>query len=162
MPRRHDQSPGDARKPFSDAGGPEGRHAQTHDIRREEASRPKGATGGGNDEFAADLHAEPSAGGHVGESLAAVDDKDLKGELPGFDRADLKRLSILTVGTSLDQGATYLDLNDTRRVPFKAIGSQVAEADNRYVAKRDTDYEMWDRLVGQRAPDIERPDLPGA
>lgn len=159
MPRRHDESPGDARKPFSDEGGPQGKHASTHDTRREEATRPKGGTGGEDDEFAADLESERPVGGHVDDSLTAVDDKELQGELPGFDRADLKRLSILTVGTSLDQGATYVDLNDRERGPFKAIGSQQAGADNRYVAKRDTDYEMWDRLVGQgRAPDVERPD----
>ncbi|MDQ2726128.1 MAG: hypothetical protein M3Y36_11640, partial [Actinomycetota bacterium] len=87
------------------------------------------------------------------------DDKGLKAEITGFDRSDLKRLSILTVGTALDQGATYVDLNDRDRGPFKAIGSQEAGAGNRYVAKRDTDYEIWDRLVGQgRVPDVERPE----
>ncbi len=34
-----------------------------------------------------------------------------------------------------------------------------AGADNRYVSKRDTDYELWNRLVGQgREPEIERPE----
>ena len=38
------------------------------------------------------------------------------------------------------------------------MGDQSAGEDNRYVAKRDTDHEMWDRLVGQgRTPAIERP-----
>ncbi|MDQ2839081.1 MAG: hypothetical protein M3Y89_16980, partial [Actinomycetota bacterium] len=123
MPRRHDNSPGDARKPFSDVGGPQARHAQTHDTRREEATRPKAAEGD-VDDFEADLQAEQSTGGHVDESVAATDDKGLKAEITGFDRSDLKRLSILTVGTALDQGATYVDLNDRERGPFKAIGSQ--------------------------------------
>ena len=62
------------------------------------------------------------------------------------------------MGTRLDQGSTYVDLNDLARGPFKAMGDQEAGADNRYVAKRDTDYEMWDRVVGQgREPAIERP-----
>ena len=82
--------------------------------------------------------------------------------MPDLDADDLKRLAILTVGTSLDQGSTYVDLNDLEAGPFKAVGSQEAGADNRYVAKRDTDYEMWDRVVGQgREARIERPDEHG-
>jgi hypothetical protein len=156
MPRTDDQSPGDARQPYSDKGGPEGRHAQTHDVRREEATRSKAQPR--QDEFGGDLVTEPSAGGHVDESILASDDKELRSQMPDFDGDDLKRLSILTVGTPLDQGSTYVDLNDAGRAPFKAMGDQVAGTDNRYVAKRDTDYEMWDRLVGQgRTAEVERP-----
>jgi hypothetical protein len=54
MTRRHDPSPGDARSPFSDVGGPEGKHAQTHDLRAEELSNAKGPAPGGED-FAADI-----------------------------------------------------------------------------------------------------------
>ena len=45
MPKRNqrDPSPGDARKPFSDRGGPAGRHAETHDVRREELTVETGA-----------------------------------------------------------------------------------------------------------------------
>src|SRR4051812_2035990 len=37
-----DHSPGDRRQPYSDRGGPEGRHAETHDVRREELTNPRG------------------------------------------------------------------------------------------------------------------------
>src|SRR5687768_11473322 len=37
-----DHSPGDARKRYADIGGPEARHAQTHDVAREKATNPKG------------------------------------------------------------------------------------------------------------------------
>ena len=37
-----DHSPGDRQQPYSDRGGPEGRHAETHDIRREELTNPVG------------------------------------------------------------------------------------------------------------------------
>src|SRR5215208_2754639 len=37
-----DHSPGDGRQPYSDRGGPEGRHVQTHDVRREELTNPVG------------------------------------------------------------------------------------------------------------------------
>jgi hypothetical protein len=148
---------GDARQPYSDRGGPEGRHAETHDVRREEATRAHHEPQE-RDEFALDLESEASGGGHVDESFLATDDKALRAQLRDFDADDLKRISLLTVGTRLEQGSTYVDLNDPARVPFKALGDQEAGADNRYVAKRDTDYEMWDRLVGQGRPaEIERP-----
>jgi len=161
MPRRgqHDQSPGDARKPFSDQGGPAGRHAQTHDVEREEATRPKGSEP--EEDFSLDLApADPAAavGGHADESQPAAADKELRQELGALDSDELARLSVLTVGTRLEQGGTYVDLKDLAGGPFKAIGSQEAGPDNSYVAKRDTDYELWNRLVGQgREPEIERP-----
>ena len=37
-----DHSPGDARQPYSDRGGPEGRHAETHDVVREQLTNPTG------------------------------------------------------------------------------------------------------------------------
>ncbi len=161
MPRRgqHDQSPGDARKPFSDKGGPEGRHAETHDVEREEASRPKASEP--EEDFSADLAPDTSPaamGGHVEESTPAADDKELTAELAGLDSEELARLSVLAAGARLEQGGTYVDLDDLEEGPFKAIGSQEAGPDNRFVAKRDTDYELWNRLVGQgREPEIERP-----
>lgn len=156
MPRTDDRSSGDARRPYSDEGGPDAHHAQTHDVRREEASRPKAKEA--HDDFAADLDAEQSTGGHVDESILASDDKGLHTEMPDLDADDLKRLSILTVGTRLDQGSTYVDLNALEDGPFKALGDQTAGEDNRFVAKRDTDHEMWDRVVGQGRPaSIERP-----
>ncbi len=160
MPRRgqHDQSPGDARKPFSDIGGPEGRHAQTHDVVREEATRPKGAPE--EDDFAADLapSAPPAVHGHADDSDTAIEDKALKEKLTTLDSDELARLSVLHSGTRLEQGGTYADLNDLASGPFKAIGSQEAGPGNRYVAKRETDYELWNRLVGQgREAEIERP-----
>lgn len=157
MARSDDHSTGDARQPYSEQGGPEGRHAQTHDVRREQATRPK-PTDQGPDEFAADLASEESRTEQVDHTSPASDDKQLRTELPDLDGDDLKRLSILKAGTRLDQGSVYVDLNDLERGPFKAIGDQEASDDTRYVAKRDTDYEMWDRLVGQgRSAAVERP-----
>ena len=163
MPRRgqHDQSPGDARKPFSDQGGPAGRHADTHDVEREEATRPKAAEPG--EDFSTDLSPPaPAGGGHVEESLPAAGDKQLVAELDALSSEELARLSVLAVGVQLNQGGTYVDLNDLASGPFKAIGSQEAGPDNSYVAKRDTDYELWNRLVGQGSePEIERPETDG-
>jgi len=54
MAKSDDHSTGDDREPYSDIGGREGKHAHTHDVRREEAtnSAPKVAE---PDEFANDL-----------------------------------------------------------------------------------------------------------
>ncbi len=163
MPRRgqHDQSPGDGRNPFSDQGGPAGRHAETHDVRREELTNPTGPELDRGQEFAADIAPDTSAvepGGHAEESRSAVDDKVLHERLSMLDDAELARLSVLEPGARLEQGGTYVDLNDSSRQPFKAIGGQEADAKHRYVAKRDTDHELWNELVGpDREPLIERP-----
>jgi hypothetical protein len=63
-----------------------------------------------------------------------------------------------TTRARLHQGGTYVDLNDGRRQPFTALGGQEAGPEHRYVAKRDTDHELWNRLVGQgREVEVERP-----
>jgi hypothetical protein len=158
--RRHDSSPGDARKPFSDAGGPEGKHAQTHDLRREELSNAKRPAPEGED-FTADIAPaapDDGTGGHADESRAASDDKQLQQRLDDLDGAELAQLAVLETGARLRQGGTYVDLNDRGRQPFTALGGQEAGPEHRYVAKRDTDHELWNRLVGQgREVEVERP-----
>ncbi|MFN2483405.1 MAG: hypothetical protein ABR509_00510 [Candidatus Limnocylindria bacterium] len=162
MPKRKqdDRSRGDARRPYSDIGGPEGRHAQTHDVRRERATNPRGRDTE-PDPFAEDLAPldRPDAvGGHADESVSAADDKRLVSQLDGLDAEQLARLTILEERARLEQGGTYFDLNAPERGPFRALGGQEAGRANRYVAKRDTDYELWNRLVGgDEEPRIERP-----
>ncbi|HEU5330519.1 MAG: hypothetical protein ACTHNK_08595 [Thermomicrobiales bacterium] len=164
MPKRgqHDDSPGDARKPFSDVGGPAGKHAQSHDVRAEELTNPEGSERT-EAEFAADLApqtptAEPRGHSHTDESRLAVSEKDLHERLPNLTDDELARLPVLRAGTALDQGGVYLDLNDPQRQPFKAIGGERAEQRNRYIAKHDVDYRLWNRLAGQEStPVIERP-----
>lgn len=157
MPRTDDHSTGDGRQPYSEQGGTQGRHAQTHDVRREHATRSK-PQDQGPDEFADDLVSDRSHAEHDADSIPASDDKQLRSEMPDLDADDLKRLSIVTAGTQLDQGSVYVDLNDLGRGPFKAMGDHEANENTRYVAKRDTDYEMWGRLVGQgRSAVVERP-----
>ncbi|MBA2595657.1 MAG: hypothetical protein M3Q50_15525 [Chloroflexota bacterium] len=155
-----DHSPGDGRKPYSDRGGPEARHAETHDVRREELTNPKGPPPE-DPSFAeqlAPLDIEPGTS-HAMESISAADDKALHERLPALDNDELARLSVLEVGARLEQGGTYLDLNHLQDGPFKALGGHEATTSDRYIAKRDTDYELWNRLVGDdREPDIERPD----
>ena len=164
MPRRgqHDQSPGDRRKPYSDEGGPAGHHATTHDVAREEADTSQGwqhrgrvRRRSGTREAARDARSPGRS--HVDESISAQHDKDLRSSAI-LDADDLAQLAVLTVGSRLEQGSVYVDLDDLDAGPFKALGGQEAGVDNRYVAKRDTDHELWSRLVGShREPEIERP-----
>ena len=162
MPRSRsdDRSAGDAREPYSDRGGPAGRHAETHDVRRERATNPKGPAPR-DESLDADLAPVDAPGampGHVDESAPAAEDKRLHGRFADLSADELGRLQLLEPGTRLEQGGTYVDLNDLERGPFKAIGGQEARKGDRYVSKRDTDYELWNRLVGgNREPDVERP-----
>jgi len=154
-----DHSPGDRRQPYSDRGGPEGRHAETHDVRREELTNPVGPQTE-DPSFAEQLAPSETSptGGHVADSVPAADDKVLYNRLPELTSGELSRLQILKPGTRLEQGGTYIDLNHFGQGPFKALGGHEATEDNRYVAKRDTDYELWNRLVGEDSdPEVERP-----
>ncbi len=158
---QHDTSPGDARKPFSDEGGPEGRHARTHDVNREEVTRAKAKNDSAGDDFDADLRAAPPTE-TPDQTLPASSDHDLKGYLADLSGDELSRLSIVGAGTRLEQGSTYVNLNDLVAGPFTAIGGHEAGPDDRYVAKRETDHELWARMVGQgRATQVERPETGG-
>lgn len=154
--RRHDSSPGDARKPFADEGGPEGRHAQTHDVTREEVTRAKGKTDG--EDFDADLQDAPPTD-TPDQTLPASTDHELKGDFADLTGDELGRLSVIQAGTRLEQGATYIDLNDLVGGPFTALGGHEVGPDDRLVAKRQTDYELWDKVVGRgREVKVERPE----
>jgi hypothetical protein len=156
MPKRgqHDRGGGDPRSPFRDEGGPAGRHARTHDVRREAYTNPKGPQKE-DEEFADDLARRDPEGrlgplhGHEDESVSAAAVKTLRGGLQELSAEELERLSVLAPGTRLEPGSTYLDLNDPDRRSFTAQAGDEAGPDDRYVAKRDTDYELWNRLVGR-------------
>lgn len=154
-----DHSPGDGRKPYADIGGPEARHAQTHDVAREMATNPTGPDPV-DESFAEDLAPETPDSirqAQLDQVESASDRKDVINLLSEFNQGDLSRLEILETGTPLEQGATYLDLKDRERGPFKAIGGQVVEDADRIVAKKTTDYELWNQLTSDREPEIERP-----
>ncbi|CAA9579280.1 MAG: hypothetical protein AVDCRST_MAG33-3425 [uncultured Thermomicrobiales bacterium] len=155
-----DHSAGDGRKKYADIGGPEARHAQTHDVGAEQRTNPTGPEPydpSFDEQLAPNLDAFPQ-GSHADDSTSAADDKTVQATLSHLDDAELSRLSVLDNGTQLQQGAVYLDLNDMDRGAFKAIGGTHAEPNNRLIAKAETDYEMWNRLVGQNETvEIDRP-----
>lgn len=150
-----DHSPGDARQPYSDRGGPEGRHAETHDVRREQLTNPTGPEPE-DESFAEDLAPqtpETIRQDQIEMTVPGDRVKAVRNALPELDNAQLSRLSVLEVGTPLEQGSVYLDLNDREAGPFTAIGGQEAASGQRLVPKRDTDYELWNEIVGQDRPD---------
>jgi len=154
-----DSSPGDARKPYSDRGGPEGRHAETHDVRREELTNPKGPEPV-DESFADDLAQETPDSIRQAQldSVSGGDDKDLVNALPDLDQGDLSQLSVLVAGTPLEQGSVYLDLNDRQRGPFKAIGGQEVSDAEKIIAKKTTSYELWNRVTADDdTAEVERP-----
>ncbi len=156
-----DNSPGDRRNPYSDRGGLEGRHAETHDVEREALTNPTGPEPV-DETFAKDM-AQQTPDSIRREQVEAVRpasaDKTVGDVLPELDGAQLSRLSLLETGTPLEQGSVYLDLNDRARRPFKAIGGQQVEARSRIIAKRDTDFELWNQIAGRDdTPEIERPE----
>jgi hypothetical protein len=162
MPRNRsdDTSPGDARQPYSDSGGPAARHAETHDVRQEELTNPKGPeprdTSFDDDLAPVDAPGDPA--GHADESVPAADDKHVQQRLVDQLSPDqMARLAVLEEGARLEQGGVYVDLADLEGGPFKAIGGQEADTRTRYVAKRDTDHELWNELAGDREPRVERP-----
>jgi len=153
-----DHSPGDARKPYSDIGGPEARHAETHDVVQERLTNPKGPEPV-DESFAEDLAPEtPEAIREANlDSVSAAADKDLVAMLPELSGDELDQLPVLTPGTPLEQGSVYLDLNNRAKGPFKAIGGQEVGPKDRFVAKKMTDYQLWNRLTADDTPEVERP-----
>jgi hypothetical protein len=79
-------------------------------------------------------------------SIPAVE-KVLMDRYPDLTRDEVERFTVLPPGTDLEQGAVYFDLRHPDRGPFKALGGHVAGDGDLLIAKRTTDYELWNRVV---------------
>ncbi len=80
--------------------------------------------------------------------LTAAEIKELHQRLRDFSKEDLKQIVILPEGARLEQGATYIDLNDPARRPFTATADMRAGPENLYVPKSEVGYVLWNRLIG--------------
>ena len=102
------------------------------------------------DEWDKDLHPHSAVDETQVEKNApnASEQKELYGYLEGYTDDELKQIPVLSVGTRLKQGATYIDLADPERKEFKAMGGMEVGADNKYVPKTEVDYQLWNRLTG--------------
>jgi hypothetical protein len=88
------------------------------------------------DENESATNARTSQGGEERRSLQLTQD-------------ELAHLPVVRPGTPLEPSGVYLDLNHLERGPFKALAGQEAGSGDRYVARRDVDHEIWNRLVEQ-------------
>lgn len=109
-----------------------------------------------DDEFSADLNPQPEAGVNYGDQgsdttqgTPASEMKDLYARFPSLSDAELSELTIVDTGTRLEQGKTYIDLEDLERGEFKALASMEAGPENRYVAKDAVSYDLWNKLRGR-------------
>lgn len=148
-------------RPWEDDETPQTHHAKTHDVRRERRTNPKGLAVD-DPSFAAQLRQLTPASirrESQTSTAAASEDKVLVRQIAALNDAALDRLPVIAPGTRLEQGGVYYDLNDASRGPFKAIGGETALGHNRYIAKKDAGYELWNELVGRNdAPAIDRPE----
>ena len=85
--------------------------------------------------------------------ITAHNIKYLQRKLSDLNNDELSQIIIMPEGARLEQGATYLDLNDSRRRPFTATADMSAGPDNYYVPKKAIDYQLWNRLTGVQNPE---------
>jgi len=83
----------------------------------------------------------------------AYDIKDLHRLLHDYNDEELKRIRVVPEGDRLEEGAVYIDLSAPAPKEFKAAGSLVATPGRWYVAKKDVDYQLWNRLIGVLNPE---------
>lgn len=118
-------------------------------------------TDGKPDEWQQDLNPQPMAGRNYGlegthpekAELNAYEVKELHSQLPGYTDDELKQITLIPPGSRLEQGATYIDLNDSERQEFTAMGGMEAGANNWYVPKTEVGYQLWNRLTGVQNPE---------
>jgi hypothetical protein len=104
-------------------------------------------------DFAQDLNPLDQAGENHGENLtllpgarSADELKQMHTILADLTDDELKSITVLPAGTHLEQGAKYIDLAHLEQGEFAATSDMVAEVDNYYVPKKETDYLLWNRL----------------
>lgn len=103
----------------------------------------------------ADLNPDAMAGQNLGTATGATppgartayDHKRAHRRLSNLVDDDLKQIPIVPEGTRLEQGATYVDLNNLHNGELTARGDMVAGPGTLYVAKDSVDYVLWNVLT---------------
>jgi len=114
-------------------------------------------------EWERDLNPEYMAGQNLGVPASegeknvrtAHDRKEVHVLLDRFRDDELKQIPIVPEGRRLRQGATYIDLGDTRPREFTALGGMEAGPGNYFVPKDEVPYILWNRLIGEEKPGQE-------
>ncbi|ACK70753.1 hypothetical protein PCC7424_2332 [Gloeothece citriformis PCC 7424] len=113
-----------------------------------------------SDQWEKDLHSNTRPGNNIEATseetgrfdTTAYDIKELHDKLENFKSNELRQIPVLKPGTRLQQGATYINLNDPARREFTAMGDMSADANNFFVPKAEVDYMLWNRLIGEEKP----------
>ena len=92
-----------------------------------------------------------------GEKYDAGGGSETRRQFVELTKDEIDRISVLLPGATLEQGSVYLDLDDLEAGPFVALGSEGVTDGDRIVAKRDVDYETWNRLADDREPRVLKP-----
>ena len=82
-------------------------------------------------------------------SRTAKDVKHLHARFRDWSDDDLEDIPVMPEGARLEQGATYINLRDESPAEFVATGGIEAGPDDRYVAKSQVAYQIWNRLLGR-------------
>jgi hypothetical protein len=102
------------------------------------------------DDFSADLgHGDElvDPADSTEETRTPTNHEPLPPAIDALDRGTRDQLLIVVEGTRLRQGSTYVDLDNVRAGPFKALAGQVTEPGQRLVPKHRVDHELWNALV---------------
>jgi hypothetical protein len=114
-----------------------------------------------SDEWQRDLNPDHLAGQNIGiessgnravEPVTAFHLRKRGMDVGPLDDDDLKQVPILAPGERLQQGGTYVDLQNRRRTEFTATGDLTADESHAFVPKDRVPYEIWNRLTGKEKP----------
>ncbi|HEY3393921.1 MAG TPA: hypothetical protein VGK58_14510 [Lacipirellulaceae bacterium] len=82
----------------------------------------------------------------------AYDAKEIHNFLREMPDEELQRIPVLPVGARLESNATYINLRDISRREFTAEGYEEVGADDWIVPKKEVDYQLSNRLIGETNP----------
>ena len=91
--------------------------------------------------------------GEPAPTRQAFDMKELHTTLADFSAGELKQIRVLCAGSQLEAGSKYLKLSEHYRQEIQARGDEEVGPNDLYIPKRDTPFELWNRLLGIENPD---------
>ncbi len=83
---------------------------------------------------------------------SALDIKLMHGWLSELTNDELRQIRVVNPGTRLETKATYLRIDEEERGEFSADGTENVVAGDYYIPKKDTPYELWNRLIHKDRP----------
>ncbi len=90
----------------------------------------------------------PTMGDRTADSVTAYEMKGVHRLLAGYTDDELKQIPVLTEGTRLQQGATYIDLAEQHPTEFKVNGGVTIGREQLIVPKDRVPYPLWNKLIG--------------